>query len=322
MNIFEPRVAFKPFEYPHLTGFKDAINHSYWLVSEWNFTSDVQDFYTRLSPEEREIIRKTLLAISQIEIAVKRFWVSIGTRMPKAEIDQVGISFGESEIRHADAYSHLLEVLGLNGDFVAVLQEPSILGRMEYLTKYIKDPGGPENFSLTLTLFSLLVENVSLFSQFLIIKSFSSSRNMLKDIDNVIQATIREEQLHAMFGAELINIIRSENPGWFGESFYEKLYKVCDKAYLAESRIIDWIFSEGTLPYLPVDVVKEFVRHRINEGLSMIGAPHLYTVDDEKLSPIRWFNDELYADVSTDFFYKKSTAYSKKTKAFTAEDLF
>ena len=55
-----------------------------------------------------------MLAISQIEIAVKTFWGDIYKRMPKPEIGNVGATFAESEVRHADAYSHLIQLLGLN----------------------------------------------------------------------------------------------------------------------------------------------------------------------------------------------------------------
>ena len=56
-----------------------------------------------------------MLAISQIEVAVKSFWGDIYQKMPKPEVGAVGATFAESEVRHADAYSHLLEILGLNG---------------------------------------------------------------------------------------------------------------------------------------------------------------------------------------------------------------
>ena len=52
MSIFDKRVAFKPFEYPEVLEYKNAINHSYWLVSEWNFYGDVQDFNVRLTDTE------------------------------------------------------------------------------------------------------------------------------------------------------------------------------------------------------------------------------------------------------------------------------
>jgi len=322
-SIFSRRIAFKPFEYD-IEKFKNAINHSYWLVSEWNFASDVQDFHVKLSPLEKNAIKNTLLAISQIEISVKRFWTRLGERFPKAEFEQVGVTFGESEVRHSDAYSHLLQVLGLNDDFTMLLENPVIQGRVDYLTKYLKGASdtSDENYTLTLTLFSLFIENVSLFSQFAIIKSFNKNRNLLKDIDNVVQATQCEEQIHALFGATIVNYIREEKPDWFGDHFCEKVSRACKKAYKAECDIIDWIFSEGELPFLPKDTLKEFIKSRFNESLEMIGCKKVFEIDKQKVSSLKWFQEELISEVSTDFFNKKATSYSKKTQSITSEDLF
>lgn len=324
MNIFDKRVAFKPFEYPHLVEYKRAIQHSYWLVSEWNFTGDTQDFYVKLNEQERQAIKRAMLAIAQIEVSVKKFWAKLGDKLPKSEIDQVCIVFGESEVRHSDAYSHLLEVLGLNNEFDQLLENPVIQGRVDYLTKYLKNASdnSNENYMLTLTLFSLFIENVSLFSQFLIIKAFNKHKNTLKDIDNVIQATMREETLHAMFGAEIISIIQQENPSWFNDDFYGKLNRACDKAFLAECAIIDWIFQDGELTFLPKEVVVEFIKDRFNQSLVMIGAQSKYEINRELLNQTLWFDEELHADISIDFFHKKSTAYSKNTKPVTSGDLF
>ena len=37
-NIFRPRMNLKPYEYPELASYVDAIRHSYWLHTEFNFT--------------------------------------------------------------------------------------------------------------------------------------------------------------------------------------------------------------------------------------------------------------------------------------------
>jgi ribonucleoside-diphosphate reductase beta chain len=265
-----------------------------------------------------------MLAISQIEISVKKFWTKLGDRFPKAEFEQVGVTFGESEVRHSDAYSHLIQVLGMNNEFDQLLENPVIQGRVDYLTKYLKgaSDNSNENYTLTLTLFSIFIENVSLFSQFLIIKSFNKYMNCLKDIDNVVQATQKEEQIHSLLGVYIIKQIKKEYPEWFNEEFYAKLQRACAKAYEAESKIIDWIFEAGDLPFLKKDIVKEFVKARFNESLQMIGAEKHYEVDDSKLAELKWFEDEIHAEVNTDFFHKKPVTYSKFTKAFTAEDLF
>lgn len=324
MSIFSKRLAFKPFEYPEILEYKNAINHSYWLVSEWNFLSDIHDFNVNLNSIEKNAIKNALLAISQIEVSVKKFWTKLGDRFPKAEFEQVGVTFGESEVRHADAYSHLLEVLGFNDEFELLLQNPIIQGRVDYLTKYLKgaSENSDENYTLTLTLFSIFIENISLFSQFLIIKSFNKHLNVLKDIDNVVQATQKEERLHAMFGIYVINQIRKEFPNWFNEDFYEKLYRACKKAYLAECNIVEWILEKGELKFLSKDTIKEFIKNRLNENIKMIGGQNIFDIDTEKLKNVKWFDDEIHAEVNTDFFHKKSVNYSKKVKSIKAEDLF
>lgn len=323
-SIFDKRVEFKPFEYPEITKYKDAINHSYWLVSEWNFISDIHDFNIKLTEQEKNVIKNTLLAISQIEVSVKRFWTKLGERFPKAEFEQVGISFGESEVRHSDAYSHLLQVLGLNDDFTMLLQNPVIQGRVEYLTKYLKGAAdnSNQNYTLTLTLFSLFIENVSLFGQFLIIKSFNKHKNLLKDIDNVVQATQKEEEIHAKFGATVIQYIKKEHPEWFNEDFYNKIYRACNKAYDAEEKIVDWIFELGDLSFIDKQTTKEFIKDRFNKSINMINGNNVFEIDAAIIDKTKWFEDEIYAEVNTDFFHKKPVTYSKKTKSITANDLF
>lgn len=323
-NIFERRTQFKPFEYPDMELFKSAVNQSFWLVTEWNFMSDIQDFNVKLNDSERNAIKNTLLAISQIEISVKKFWTKLGDRFPKAEFEQVGVTMGESEVRHADAYSHLLQVLNLNDDFALLLENPVIQGRVDYLTKYLKgaSDNSNENYTLTLTLFSIFIENVSLFSQFAIIKSFSKHLNVMKDVDNVIQATQKEETIHALLGVAIIKHIQNENPEWFNEAFYEKIVRASKKAFIAECGIIDWIFEKGELSFLSKETLKEFIKHRFNESLEMIGAPAPFEIDQEKIKDLQWFNEEIYTEVSTDFFFKRPVTYSKRVQSITAGDLF
>ena len=54
----------------------------------------------------------------------------------------------------------------------------------------------------------------------------------------------------------------------------------------------------------------------------MIGCDKLFEVDENKLVELSWFDDEIMAELSVDFFHKKSTAYNKKSKPINAEDLF
>jgi ribonucleoside-diphosphate reductase beta chain len=323
MGIFDKRVAYKPFEY-QIMRYKDAIKQADWTHTEYNFTSSVDDFRTSLTDIQRSIIKNSLLAISQIEVNVKRFWKQLGDRFPKAEFEIVGVTFAESEARHSEAYSHLLEILGFNDEFDLILEIPVIQGRVDYLSKYLAGAADNSNekYALTLALFSLFIENVSLFSQFLIIKSFNKHLNLLKGVDNVVQATQKEECIHALLGAEIIGYIREEYPEWFNDDFNAKILRASKKAYEAEEKIIDWIFESGELSFLSKDVVKEFTKDRFNQSLAMIGCAPYFSVDANALATVKWFNEEAQADVHGDFFNKRQVTYSKSVQSITAEDLF
>ena len=162
-DIFERRISLKPYEYPQLYDYVPAIRHSYWIHTEFNFTSDIQDFKTRLNDVERGAIKNTMLAISQIEVAVKNFWGDLHQRMPKPEIGAVGSTFAESEVRHADAYSHLLEILGLNKEFKALKKKPVIMKRVQYLESALRNSKSDDNeeYAEAVLLFSLFIEHVS-----------------------------------------------------------------------------------------------------------------------------------------------------------------
>jgi ribonucleoside-diphosphate reductase beta chain len=323
-NIFEKRLNLKPYEYPNLNEYVNAIRHSYWIHTEFNFTSDIQDFKTHLSETEKHSIKNTMLAISQIEVAVKTFWGDIYKRMPKPEIGSVGSTFAESEVRHHDAYSHLLEILGLNNEFENLKKNPIMMRRVNYLEAALSKSKSEENkdYTESVLLFSLFIEHVSLFSQFLIIMAFNKFKNALKGISNVVEATSKEEQIHGDFGIDLIKIIKSENPEWFDEDHTLMIQEMCKEAFSAESKIIDWIFEKGELDFLPKDVVNEFIKNRFNKSLESIDVPSIFEIDENLLSQTEWFDDEIIGTKHGDFFVKRSINYSKRTQSITSDDLF
>ena len=236
----------------------------------------------------------------------------------------VGATFSESEVRHERAYSHLLEKLGLNEEFEKIYEIPAIIDRHNYLKKY-KDFSNArleEKFLRSIILFSLFIENVSLFSQFFVIMSFNKHRKMLKDINNAVAATSKEEAIHGAFGTWLINQIREEHPEFFTEDLKNVIRTYCIKAFAAEEKVIDWIFNKGDTDFIKVDQIKEFVKNRLNQSLTGIGLDALFEVDKDIIAKTKWFEEELFSDIHVDFFDQRPTAYSRKNKSITADDLF
>ncbi|GAA0348046.1 ribonucleotide-diphosphate reductase subunit beta [Oceanobacillus oncorhynchi subsp. oncorhynchi] len=323
-DIFKPRLNLKPYEYPELEEYKSAIQHSYWLHTEFNYTSDIHDYKVNVSEKERNALKNAMLAIAQVEVAVKNFWGDLHNRLPKPELGAVGAVFSESETRHHDAYSHLLEILGLNDEFKRIQEIPALAQRVNHLTqaaKYSKTESD-RDFTLSILLFSLFIEHVSLFSQFLIIMSFNKHKNLFKGMSNSIEATSKEEQIHGLFGIDIVNTIRNEHPEWFDQDMENRVYEACKLSYESEEKVIDWIYESGDLDFMPKKLVKEFVKNRLNNSLASVGYERAFEVDEHLLEKTDWYDDEIVSTKHVDFFVKRSVNYTKKSRSISSEDLF
>jgi len=102
----------------------------------------------------------------------------------------------------------------------------------------------------------------------------------------------------------------------------KKVHEACIKTYEAEVEVVDWIYENGDLEFLPKEVVKEFIKNRLNNSLKSTGFEPLFEVDENLVEQTDWFDDEIITTKHVDFFTKRSVNYTKRTKSYTAEDLF
>jgi len=324
-SIFEKRLTYKPFDYSEITDpLINAMWASHWTHNEFNFKSDVQDYHTSLTSEERDVIKRAILLISQVEVAVKSYWSNIGKHLPKPEIADMGAVFGGVEVIHSRAYSEILTKLGLEEEFTTLLENEPVLNRVNYLNKYVDRvfEDDKKQFLYSLILFTLFTENVSLFSQFYTVLGFNRFKAVLKDTANVVQYTSKEENLHAEGGMALVNQIRREHPELFDEELVDRIKEESHVALEAESRLIRWILQGFENEFLSEDILNNYLKSRVNESMKRIGFDIEFDVDESVLGVTQWMDEEVYASALSDFFHKKPIDYAKSTKSFTAEELF
>ncbi len=322
--IFEEQVSRKPDHYPWAQEFIEAMHNGFWTDKEFTFSSDIQDFNVSLTENEREMIVRTLSAIGQIEVAVKKFWSKLGDNLPHPSLTDLGYVMANVEVIHNNAYERLLTVLGLEDVFEENLKLDFIEGRVKYLRKYThrfyKD--SKKQYVYALILFTLFVENVSLFSQFYIINWFNRYRNVLKDTGQQVKYTRNEENLHALAGIRIINAIREEHPDLFDDELKERIATEAQDAFVAESHIVDWMVNGFDEKGLSAPILKEFIKNRINDSLEQIGFDSVFDVDISLLEDTMWFEEELMGNNATDFFHSRPVEYSKNSQTFDAADLF
>ena len=204
------------------------------------------------------------------------------------------------------------------------MQVPVIQERINYLEKVtvLAQTNENRNYAQAILLFSLFIEHVSLFSQFLIMMSFNKYKNLFKGISNAVEATSKEEQIHGLFGIDIINIIHKEHPEWFDDNMKSEVEALCIEAFEAESNIVDWIFEKGELDFLPKATVKEFIKNRLNNSLQSIGFDVVFEIDETLIDKTEWFDNEVIATKHVDFFQKRSINYNKRSNSVTSDDLF
>lgn len=350
MALFDEQISRKPNLYPWTQEIIDGLWHSFWTPNEFNFKADYAQFHSELTPQEQQVIVRTLTAIGQIEIAVKRFWADLGKTFKHPSMTDMGLVMGNNEVIHNLAYEKLLDVLRLQDAFEAALQEPAMRGRVEYLRKYLEKnyTDDRKQYVYALILFTLFIENCSLFGQFYTIMHFNRYRSLLKDTAQQVQYTRNEEMLHAKAGIMLINTLRAEYPELFDAEMEARVKEECAAAIAYEGHIIDWMLqgyeedgpaTERSMishvtgsavpaaehsPTLSADVLKAFVKNRMHEAMKEIGFEAIEMTDEERalLPRTVWMDEETKGVTLTDFFQKRPVEYAKGHRAFGEDDLF
>lgn len=322
--IFNEQISRKPDYYPWTKDFIIAMWNGFWTPEKFTFQSDIQNFKTDLTEQEQTVVVNALSAIGQIEIAVKTFWANLGKTLPHPSILDMGLVMASVEVIHNYAYEKLLDVLQLEGVYKENLKLDIMIGRVQYLKKYNEQnyADKKKQFVYSLILFTLFVENVSLFSQFYIVLWFNTFQNVLKDTANMVGYTKNEETLHAMGGIKLIQTIRKEHPELFDDEFAIRIRHESVEAFKAESKIIDWMLGSYEGENLNAPVLKEYVKNRINQSLQDIGFETVFEIDQTLIAQSQWMDEIVMGNIASDFFHKHAVEYSKSHTSFDESDLF
>ena len=322
MGLFEPRIAYKPFEYPEYYNdgwLKQA--QAFWLHTEIPMSGDVKDWNEKLTSAEKNLVGNILLGFAQTECAVSDYWTQkVVNWFPKHEIQQMAMMFGSQETIHAVAYSYLNETLGLE-DFEAFLHEPATAERFENLVAY--DGSDPVGIGRSLAIFSAFAEGVSLYSAFAVLYSFQL-RNLLKGIGQQMKWSVRDESLHSKMGCQLFRHMCKENPNLL-EDCRDDVITAAKTMLESEEKYIDKMFELGDIENLRAYDLKQFIRKRLNEKLQELGYFDLgeyFAFDENASENLDWFYHLTGGHTHTDFFAVRPTDYSKANEGEDFEDIW
>lgn len=205
-----------------------------------------------------------------------------------------------------------------------MIEVPVIRERIDYLNAALKDAKSEDRkkYVVSLILFSILIENVSLFSQFAIILSFTRFKGYMKNVSNIIAWTSVDEQIHANAGIYIVNKVREEFPDFFDAETVAFIRETVEHSIEVESRILDWIFVEGEIETVNKKDLLNFMKFRVDDSMKKINLDPIFNISYEEYKPMVWFEEEVFANSLDDFFAKRPVDYTKHDKSITADDLF
>lgn len=325
MGLFEKGLYLDP-KYDFLNKYVSIMYRGMWTPAKYEQNIrevDVPYYEQRLNSVDQEVIKRSILSVAIVEDKVKVYWPTIVFDMPHTIIGDVGSLFGQSETTHRRSYHSLIENLRI--DTSNLEQYPALKDRIEYLTKYLEtDPNirGRKRVLKKLILFTGLVERISLFTLFYILMSYSMKNKGLKNISALQESTAKEELCHYSFGIDLINIIKEEYPSLWDEYLQESVKENLEKAYLAELKLLNWIFEQGHPDHLSKEEVLNFLNNNFNQVSKDLGVDLTFEVD-EKLYEEKnsWFDKLIYLMSEPDFFDAAVGGYASEKEEINYTEL-
>lgn len=315
LKLNEKRVHYKPFEHSGALEFVKLINHTFWTHDELNFEEDKHHFKTLLSNSEQEVLKRSLLSISQIEVSVKSFWGKLYDYIPKPEFNGLGATFSENEFRHSEAYSRLLDELGYEDEFKKTVEIPVFKNMLELINSEMKS----EDIFDKLLFFTIVVENSSLFTKFANVLAFNKFKGgIMKNVADVIAWTSVDENVHKEAGIYIINLMINEGYVIDESRLINNIRRYVD----VESELLSWIYECGELNFFDQNDMLNFLKNRIDVSIEKIGCEKIFNVSEKELEPMEWFDEEIYSSTSVDFHARRPVAYSNHNTSVTSKDLF
>lgn len=315
MGLLNPRATYAPFEFPQAYRYWELQQQSHWLHTEISMASDINDWKTKLTESEKNVIGNILKGFTQSEIFIEEYWSRLVSQwFKKPEIQMMSACFASMESIHAVAYAYLNQSLGLE-DFSAFLHEPTAKAKIDRL---IQTKGkSKEEIARSLAIFSAFNEGVNLFSSFAVLLNFSRF-NKMKGLGQIIAFSIKDESLHSEAGCWLFRTLIQENPEIWTDELKKVIYQAARDTVELEDAFIDKTFELGSVEGLDPQDLKTFIRYRANTKLEDLSLKKNWkNLDRSALERMSWF-DSLSTGVNhADFFASRVSDYSKGTMDFT-----
>jgi ribonucleoside-diphosphate reductase beta chain len=279
---------------------------------------DVKDWAIKLSPEERSLLTHIFRFFTQSDIEVQdNYMTRLGQLSWPIEIKMMLASFANMETIHIDAYSLLIETIGMpSSTYSQFMEYDEMKAKCEMYDTF--DVSTTEGIAKTLAMFGGFVEGVQLFASFATLMNFPRM-NKMKGMGQIVSWSVRDESLHCDGISDLFRTFAAES-GCLSRGLKGEIYDIAETVVSHEDKFVDLIFEGGPVDGLSADDLKLYIRFITDYRLRGLGLKSIFKVG--RKHPLPWLTPLLSGPEHANFFEARATEYSKAATRGTWDEVW
>lgn len=310
-------LTLRPMQYPvFFDMFKTAIRNT-WTVEEVDFSTDVTDLRSRMTPAEQHLIKRLVAFFATGDSIVgNNLVLNLYKHVNSPEARMYLSRQLYEEALHVQFYLTLLDTYVADPmeraqAFAAVENIPSIQRKAQFCFRWMDSIGSIQElrsdadmrrFLLNLVCFACCIEGLFFFAAFAYVY-YLRSRGLLQGLATGTNWVFRDESAHIEFALEVIATVRRERPLLFDASFESEVRQM-----LAEAVECELTFAEDTLGQgvsgLSVAYMREYLQYVADRRLEALGIAPLFG----SRNPFAFMELQDVQEL-TNFFERRVSAY-------------
>ncbi|MDO9485065.1 MAG: ribonucleotide-diphosphate reductase subunit beta [Actinomycetota bacterium] len=281
-------LTLRPMRYPvFFDRFKESIKNT-WTVEEVDLHNDLADL-NKLTPAERHLVNRLVAFFATGDTIVANNLVLNlyqHVNSPEARLYLSRQLFEEAV--HVQFYLNLLDTYlpdeaARSEAFAAVENIPSIRRKAEFCFRWIDSLGSLKSldtaadrkaFLINLICFAACIEGLFFYGAFAYVY-FLRSRGLLHGLASGTNWVFRDESMHMAFAFEVVEIVRSEEPGLFDAELTEQVRRMLAEAVDCETAFAEDLLGEGVAG-MSISDMRQYLEHVADNRLAQLGMAPLY----------------------------------------------
>jgi ribonucleoside-diphosphate reductase beta chain len=268
--------------------YRNAIKNT-WTVEEVDFSTDVVDLRTKMTPSERHLINRLVAFFATGDsIVANNLVLNLYKHINAPEARMYLSRQLYEEALHVQFYLTLLDtyipdIAEREQAFAAVENIPSIRKKAEFCMKWIdsindldklESKEDRRRFVLNLICFATCIEGLFFFAAFAYVY-FLRSKGLLNGLAAGTNWVFRDESAHMSFALEVVRQVRKEESDLFDAAMERDIAAMLDEAVECEMQFADDILSLGVAGMSVADM-RQYLEYIADQRLAMLGLQKVY----------------------------------------------